>query len=108
MWVTHLEQNGYEVTTELVGGDVINAVRRENNIGPDLMGCHLAEADGYFIEGHVPAEDIARMLEDRPDIAGISVPGMPSGSPGMSGPKTPFRVLAFDQEGRMTEVYARY
>lgn len=108
MWVTYLQQNGYTVTTEIVGGDVINAVRRDNNIGPDLNGCHLAEADGYFIEGHVPATDIARMLAEKPDIAGISVPGMVDGSPGMSGRPQPYRVLAFDKDGRITEVYARY
>ncbi len=108
MWVSHLRKNGYEVTTDIVTGDVINAVRRENNIGPTLNGCHLATADGYFIEGHVPASDIARMLDERPDFAGLSVPGMVPGSPGMSGSPQPYRVLAFDTEGRVTEVFARY
>lgn len=108
MWVSHLRKNGYEVTTDVLGGDVINEMRRANNIGPALNGCHLAKADGYFIEGHVPANDIARMLEEKPDIAGLSVPGMVSGSPGMSGPPQPYRVLAFDEGGHVTEVYARY
>ncbi len=87
---------------------MINATRRANNIGPALTGCHLARADGYFIEGHVPAEDIARMLEQKPAIAGLSVPGMVAGSPGMSGAPEPYRVLAFDEDGQVTEVYARY
>jgi hypothetical protein len=106
--VSHLRKNGYEVTTEIVGGDVINAARRDNNIGPNLSGCHLAKADGYLIEGHVPADDIARMLETRPAIAGLSVPGMVPGSPGMSGAPQPYRVLAFNAEGNVTEVFARY
>lgn len=108
MWVSHLRKNGYEVTTEVLGGDVINAVRRENNIGPTLNGCHLAKVDGHFIEGHVPAADIARMLETRPDIHGLSVPGMVPGSPGMAGAPQPYRVLAFDADGNVTEVFARY
>jgi hypothetical protein len=83
-------------------------VRARNNIGPPLAGCHLAESEGYLIEGHVPAHDVARMLEDRPAIAGISVPGMPSGSPGMTGRPEPYRVLAFNEAGQITEVWASY
>ena len=83
-------------------------MRADNNIGPALAGCHLAEADGYLIEGHVPARDVARMLEEKPEIAGLSVPGMVDGSPGMPGRPVPYRVLAFDGEGRMVEVYANH
>ena len=84
MWVTHLEAHGFTVETELVTGDIINAKRARNNIGPDLAGCHLADIDGYFVEGHVPARDIARMVDEKMEVAGISVPGMPPGSPGSS------------------------
>ena len=107
MWVSHLESHGFTVSTELVGGDVINAKRRQHNIGPELAGCHLADIDGYLVEGHVPAADIARMVDDKLDVAGVSVPGMPLGSPGMAG-HGPFRVLAFDTEGRVTQVFAEY
>lgn len=107
MWVSHLESNGFTVETELVTGDVINAKRALNNIGPPLAGCHLADIDGYLVEGHVPAADIARMVDEKLDIAGLSVPGMPPGSPGMTG-SGPFRVLAFDDEGGVTRVFARY
>ena len=107
MWVAHLEANGFTVDTDLVGGDVINAKRTLNNIGPPLAGCHLADIDGYLIEGHVPAADIARMVDEKLDIAGLSVPGMPPGSPGMAGSGS-FRVLAFDADGHVSRVFARY
>jgi hypothetical protein len=107
VWVAHLESHGFTVETELVTGDVINARRERNNIGPNLSGCHHAEIDGYLVEGHVPAQDIAEMVNQKLDVAGISVPGMPPGSPGMTG-SGPFRVLAFDDDGRVTEVLARY
>lgn len=107
MWVSHLESHGFTVETDLVAGNVINAKRTLNNLGPTLAGCHLGEVDGYLIEGHVPAADIARMLDEELDIAGLSVPGMPLGSPGMRG-SGPFRVLAFDKQGEVTSVFARY
>jgi hypothetical protein len=107
VWVAHLESNGFTVETELVSGDVINAKRALNNLGPELAGCHLADIDGYLVEGHVPAGDIARMVDEKLDIAGLSVPGMPAGAPGMSGAGS-FRVLAFDSGGQITQVFARY
>lgn len=107
MWVAHLEANGFTVETELVAGDVINAKRARHSIGPPLAGCHLADIDGYLVEGHVPATEIAKMVNEKLDVAGISVPGMPLGAPGMNG-SGPFRVLAFDKDGRITQVLARY
>ena len=108
MWVTHLESRGFTVIDEVQTGDVINARRANQNIGFDLAGCHHAEIEGYIIEGHVPAQDIARLIREKPDnIAGLSVPGMPEGSPGMTG-SGPFRVIAFDDEGQMVEVWNRY
>ncbi len=83
-------------------------VKREHMVGPNLTACHTAVVDGYVIEGHVPAEVIHRLLDERPDIVGLSVPGMPIGSPGMEGsPAERYNVLAFDRQGR-TEVYASY
>ena len=107
MWVAHLEANGFTVETELVSGEVINAKRARHNIGPPLAGCHLADIDGYLVEGHVPAAEIAKMVNEKLDIAGISVPGMPPGAPGMTGSGS-FRVLAFDKDGHVTQVVARY
>ncbi len=105
-WVTHLRSAGFDVETENVQNLV--AVKLEHGIASGLGSCHTALIEGYVIEGHVPAEDIRRLLEERPDIAGLSVPGMPIGSPGMEGPNpVVYDVLAFDDEGNV-EVYATH
>ena len=75
-----------------------------------LQSCHTAIVDGYVIEGHVPREEVLRMLEEKPDIIGLSVPGMPIGSPGMEIPSVklePYRVISFDKFGRI-RIYATY
>ena len=86
----------------------LRAVKINYGITPELRACHTAVVDGYVIEGHVPAETIRRLLAERPDVAGLAVPGMPMGSPGMEGArKDPYDVLAFDSAGN-TSVYAKY
>jgi hypothetical protein len=76
-------------------------------IPPTLRECHTAIIDGYVIEGHVPVDAIARLLKEKPPIIGLSVPGMPPGSPGMESPNPrSYSVLTFDRNGRVTE-YAR-
>ena len=66
-----------------------------------MRSCHTAKIGGYVVEGHVPAEDIHRLLKDKPKVAGIGVPGMPIGSPGMEGPNPqPYDVLSFDAAGQ--------
>ena len=105
-WIAHLEANGFEV----VAHDMENmaSVKIENGIRREFTACHTAVIDGYVIEGHVPAEDIQRLLRDRPAVAGIAVPGMPIGSPGMEGPNPrAYDVLTFDNLGN-TSVYARH
>jgi hypothetical protein len=85
-------------------------VREDQGVTGPLASCHTALVEGYAVEGHVPAEDILRMLEERPEIAGLAVRGMPAGSPGMDQPgggKDPFVVIAFDEEGT-TRIYARH
>ena len=73
-----------------------------------MTSCHTALVDGYVIEGHVPAEDIQRLLQQRPDVVGLAVPGMPMGSPGMEGPTSePYDVLTFDRDGNTT-VFAKH
>ncbi|MEN5119026.1 DUF411 domain-containing protein [Luteimonas sp. TWI662] len=83
-WVEHMQRDGFEVETL----DVENLAAVKTRLGvPDAMAsCHTAEIDGYFIEGHVPAADVRRLLAERPDARGIAVPGMPMGSPGMEMP----------------------
>jgi len=96
-YANYLRQNGYElsvVPTEDLGG-----LRHEHRVPEELAGCHMAVIDGYVVEGHVPVDMINRLLGERPAIKGISLPGMPMGSPGMSGKKSePFTVLEIAAE----------
>ncbi len=86
------------------------AVKAHYAIPAELQSCHTAIVDGYLIEGHVPAAEIQRLLTERPAIAGLAVPGMPVGSPGMEMPNVdaePFDVIAYDNNGAQT-VFAHY
>ncbi len=84
----------------------LNAVAAEQGVTDDLRSCHTAKVDGYTVEGHVPATDIQKLLKERPKVAGISVPGMPTGSPGMEqgGMKEPYDTVAFTKGGAKTVV----
>ncbi len=85
----------------------LDAVHAKHGVPPQLRQCHIALVGDYVIEGHVPVDAIARLLKEKPPIAGLAVQGMPIGSPGMEGPNPqPYDVLAFDRLGRVT-VYAR-
>jgi len=106
LWVEHLSAAGFEVTTRSVND--LDPLRARLGVPKDLASCHTAIVDRYAIEGHVPAADIQRLLRERPDIAGLAVPGMVLGSPGMEGARRdPYEVLAFERNGATT-VYARY
>ena len=103
-----MEENGYRMKVEDVSD--LNAVKKSHQIPAQLQSCHTAIVDGYIIEGHVPAADIERLLAERPAIAGLAVPGMPIGSPGMEvdgAADQPFDVIAFDKAGQ-THVFASY
>lgn len=103
-WVEHLEDHGF--TVEVVDMPDLRGLKAKHGIGPALASCHTAFIDDYLVEGHVPADLIERLLVERPAVAGLAVPGMPVGSPGMEGPRrAPYEVLAFDAQGN-TEVYA--
>jgi hypothetical protein len=103
-----MEENGYAVKVEDVNN--LNAVKQNQQIPSQLQSCHTAIVDGYIIEGHVPVAEIERLLEERPDVAGLAVPGMPIGSPGMEvdgAADQPYDVIAFDKSGEM-QVFASY
>ncbi len=107
-WVEHLRAAGFEVEVENVQ-DLV-AVKRRFGIPDRLATCHTAVVGRYLVEGHVPAEDLRRFLDQSPDVAGLAVPGMPVGSPGMEvegQPDQPYDVLAFDAQGRTT-VFAEH
>jgi len=104
-WVKHLRANGFVVET--MDMPDLSLVKQKYGVKPALQSCHTAVVNGYVIEGHVPADLITRMLKERPAIAGLAVPGMPSGSPGMEGAlKQQYEVLTFDRAGH-SRVYAR-
>lgn len=100
-WIQHLEANGFSVTSYDEG----NAEARKRLAMPIRFGsCHTAEVQGYVIEGHVPAREIHRLLDERQDAIGLSVPAMPRGSPGMDGPiyggvRDPYDVLLIGHDG---------
>jgi hypothetical protein len=106
LWAEHLRMNGFAVSVRVVPD--LTPVRARYGI-PDAFGtCHTALVDGYAIEGHVPAADIHRLLRSKLKVAGLAVPGMPAGSPGMEGQRSePYDVLAFDRNGA-AKVYAHY
>jgi hypothetical protein len=103
-WVEHLQAAGFEVDARNVTD--LMSVKRDAGVPAANSSCHTALVDGYVVEGHVPADVIKRLLAERPDIAGVAVPGMPTGSPGMEGSGAkPYDVLTFDRQGR-NAVYA--
>jgi len=105
--VVYLQENGYDVETRNVGWDALAAVRAEQGVPAQFAGCHTALIDGYVVEGHVSISEIRQMLEDRPAIKGLTVPGMPAGAPGMGGRPQRYNVLAIDSAGGVS-VYARH
>lgn len=103
-WVSHLRENGF--TVDVRNERNMNPVKVKFGVPGHLQSCHTAKVGGYVVEGHVPADVIARMLKEKPQIMGLSVPGMVMGSPGMEGPrKDPYDVLTFEKNGK-TSVYA--
>jgi hypothetical protein len=107
-WVEHMKNQGFAANVSDV--EDINAVKDANGVPQKLRSCHTATVDGYVIEGHVPAADVQRLLQERPaGVVGLTVPGMPVGSPGMEvGNRVqPYEVLTFDKDGR-THVFASH
>jgi len=109
-WVKHLEANGFDVTVNNAAPSTLEQIKRQAGIAQKLASCHTAKIDGYVIEGHVPASDIERLVAEHPDAIGLTVPGMPAGSPGMEQPggkSEPYDVLLVKKDGTV-EVFARH
>jgi len=106
-WAEHLRQSGF--TVSITESTELNRVKARLGVPKALASCHTAEVGGYVIEGHVPADEIKRLLVERPAGKGLAVPGMPIGSPGMevdgASPDL-FEVILFDNTGQ--RVFARY
>lgn len=106
-WITHLEKHGFTVIDQVTHN--LAAVPARQDVPNVMRSCHTAEVGDYLIEGHVPAGDIKQLLQQKPDIVGLSVPRMPVGTPGMEmGPKKDdFNVISFDKNQQF-RVFNRY
>lgn len=100
-WIKHLEANGFEA--EVHDLQDLTPIKQQAGLQPELASCHTATVGDYAIEGHVPAADIKRLLEERPQARGLAVPGMPMGSPGMEGPYSDsYDTLLYTEKGTTT------
>jgi hypothetical protein len=97
-WIAHLKQNNFIIKDSVT--DNIQAIKTQYGVTAEMASCHTAIVNGYVVEGHVPANDIKTLLKTRPDVIGIAVPGMPSGTPGMEmgGKKEAYDVISFDSK----------
>ncbi|WGV24991.1 DUF411 domain-containing protein [Halotia branconii] len=107
-WIKHMQKHGFTIKDD-IKTDGMEAIKQKYNLPQDLASCHTAIIDGYVMEGHIPADDIKRFLKQKPKFAGLSVAGMPLGTPGMESGnrKQPFAILAFDKKGEV-EVFQEY
>jgi hypothetical protein len=99
-WAEHFTAAGFATTVQEV--DDVGAIRAAAGVPADLGGCHTSKVAGYVVEGHVPVVAVQRLLAERPAIAGLAIPGMPLGSPGMETggePAEPYDVIAFAADG---------
>lgn len=105
-YADYLRENGFDVTVKATHD--LAEMSREAGISDEFQGCHLSFVDGYVVSGHVPVGTVDKLLTERPDIKGVTLPGMPMGSPGMSGTKeAPFEMLEITKSGTVGGVYAR-
>jgi hypothetical protein len=105
-YADYLRGNGFDVAVKPTHD--LAMISQKAGVPEQLEGCHTMFIDGYVIEGHVPVDIVRRLLTERPPIKGITLPGMPAGSPGMTGTKTaPFVVYALPQDGGAPTVYAK-
>jgi len=104
-YADYLRQNGFQV--EVKPTNDLTEISRKAGVPEALQGCHSTFIDRYVIDGHVPVEMVNKLLAEKPDIAGITLPGMPIGSPGMFGAKTEtFTIYALTRDGKPPTVYA--
>jgi hypothetical protein len=105
-WIGHMRSHGHAVAVHDM--EDLDTIKKMSGIPEALQSCHTAFVAGYVLEGHVPAEDVARLLAERPKARGLAVPDMPGGSPGMeSAEAEPYEVLLFQADGG-AQVYSRH
>ena len=108
-WVDHMRAAGFDVEVQDVADETLAAIKDRIGLSPEQRSCHTAQAGDYFVEGHVPAEDVKRLLVEQPQARGLAVPGMPAGSPGMEmgGMRDPYDTLLIGLGGDAS-VFARH
>lgn len=108
-WMEHIEENGFAPTGQDMFAGLLVRFKLDNGVPQRMVSCHTALVDDYVIEGHVPADDIRRLLSEKPDAIGLAVPGMPLGSPGMdqSRWREAYDVFLINKDGS-TEVFSSY
>ena len=107
-WIEHMRTNGFTVKSTDVGD--MTKIKAARGVPDQAQSCHTSVVEGYVIEGHVPAEDVRRLLKEKPAVVGIAAPGMPVGSPGMETPYVKaekYDVVAFDKKGAL-KVFAKH
>lgn len=104
-YASYLETQGYGVVIELT--EDMTTLKSSLGVPATLESCHTSMVEGYIIEGHVPVEAIKKLLTEQPDIKGIGLAGMPSGSPGMPGPKEDFLVYTIEHDGTQGELFIK-
>jgi hypothetical protein len=105
-WAVYMQGNGYSV--KAINSHNMYAVKADQNVPQNMGACHTAVVGDYVVEGHVPAEDVQRLLAEKPDARGLVVPGMPASSPGMNTrPNEPYKVYLLKNDGS-TEVFAQH
>ena len=106
-WIEHLRKHAFKVVAKDTSD--VSGIKRSGRVPTQLVSCHTAFVNGYVIEGHVPADDIKRLLKEKPKVAGLAVGGMPVGSPGMEvgNRKDKYDVIAFNRDGS-TQVFAKH
>lgn len=100
-WVEHMREAGFTVDARDLPGNVeLMQVKVDAGVPAEMSSCHTSLIDGYVIEGHVPADQVKRLLAERPSVVGIAAPGMPAGSPGMDIPNSPpYDIIAWGRDG---------
>ena len=99
MWIALMRDRGVKMT--VIEQADVSPTKTRLGVPVAAKSCHTATIGGYVVEGHVPFEDIVRIVTQRPPVVGIAVPGMPTGTPGMDGPKVPYDVMSFDKNGAL-------
>lgn len=104
-YAAYLEENGFKIDVKSVNN--LSQISADAGVPPDLQGCHTMKVGGYAVDGLVPVEIVKKLLSEKPSIAGITLPGMPPGAPGMGGSKAgPWVISAFTKDGKPPSVFA--